>query len=228
MKRRRTYAIAGWIGVAALCLFLARSNTPSVPSKVVPGKNEARTTRTKMVDPGYGTGPYAVPGQDMGTAPNMAPGSGAGTVPNTGSEAVPNTQTGNAGGTANAGTESSVLSLVNAERSKAGLSPLTLNKQLSDVCRTKAQDMRDNNYFDHISPTYGSPSDMIKKFNIPFGAVGENIAAGQQTPAEVMQGWMNSEGHRRNILDPAYTEMGIGNVQGGEMGVYWAQLFINR
>lgn len=189
-------------------------------------------------------GPAAFnPGTGIGTGPAaLNPGVGAGANPymgNTGMTNGPaagngtNMQTGaNPGGTTNAGAaqsaDTAVLALVNGERAKAGLAPLTLNKQLSDVARTKAQDMRDQNYFDHTSPTYGSPSDMIKRFNVQFGAVGENIAAGQRTPAEVMQGWMNSEGHRRNILDPQFTEMGLGSVQGGQMGTYWSQMFINH
>lgn len=122
--------------------------------------------------------------------------------------------------------EQQVISMVNAERTKRGLQPLAANWQLSRVARVKSADMRDRQYFSHTSPTYGSPFDMIKAFNITFHAAGENIAAGQRTAVEVMQGWMNSPGHRQNILNPQYTEIGVGYVTGGSYGVYWTQMFI--
>ena len=122
--------------------------------------------------------------------------------------------------------EEQVIQLVNAERAKAGLRPLANNWQLSRVARIKSQDMRDRNYFSHTSPTYGSPFDMMRAFNISYRAAGENIAAGQRTAAEVMRGWMNSPGHRQNILSTQYTEIGVGYVAGGSYGVYWTQMFI--
>jgi uncharacterized YkwD family protein/spore coat assembly protein SafA len=121
-----------------------------------------------------------------------------------------------------------VVKLVNAERAKAGLAPLKENWELSRVARYKSQDMIDNNYFSHTSPTYGSPFQMMKDFGISYQAAGENIAAGQRTPAEVVDAWMNSEGHRKNILSPTYTEIGIGYVKGGSYGHYWTQMFIKR
>ncbi|WP_134685729.1 SafA/ExsA family spore coat assembly protein [Brevibacillus migulae] len=122
--------------------------------------------------------------------------------------------------------EEQVIQMVNAERAKAGLRPLANNWQLSRVARIKSQDMRDRRYFSHISPTYGSPFDMMRAFNISYHAAGENIAAGQRTAAQVMQGWMNSPGHRQNILNPQYTQIGVGYVEGGAYGVYWTQMFI--
>jgi uncharacterized YkwD family protein/spore coat assembly protein SafA len=121
-----------------------------------------------------------------------------------------------------------VVKLVNAERGKAGLQPLRENWELSRVARYKSQDMIDKNYFSHTSPTYGSPFQMMKDFGISYQAAGENIAAGQRTPAEVVEAWMNSEGHRKNILSPTYTEIGIGYVKGGSYGHYWTQMFIKK
>jgi uncharacterized protein YkwD len=69
---------------------------------------------------------------------------------------------------------------------------------------------------------------MMKQQGIDFKAAGENIAAGQKTAEEVMDGWMNSEGHRANILNPDFTHIGIGYVQGGDYGTYWTQLFIQK
>ena len=119
--------------------------------------------------------------------------------------------------------EKRVVELVNVERAKYGLSALKLNTELSAVARLKSQDMKDKNYFSHTSPTYGSPFDMMKKFGISFRTAGENIARGQRTPEEVVNGWMNSEGHRANILNSSFTEIGVGYVADGN---YWTQMFI--
>ncbi len=119
-----------------------------------------------------------------------------------------------------------VLNLVNAERKKQGLQSLTLSTKLTNVATMKAKDMAVNNYFDHNSPTYGSPFQMMQKYGISYHAAGENIAAGQRTPEEVMQAWMNSSGHRANILNSSYTQLGVGYYKGGSYGVYWVQEFI--
>ncbi len=119
-----------------------------------------------------------------------------------------------------------VLDLVNQERSKQGLQPLTLSEKLTSIANTKAQDMADKNYFDHTSPTYGSPFEMLEHFGVSYKAAGENIAAGQKSAEQVMNDWMNSSGHRANILNENYTELGVGYVQGGSYGTEWVQLFI--
>ena len=92
--------------------------------------------------------------------------------------------------------EEEVLTLVNQERSKIGLKPLQMDWELARVARMKSQDMAQKNYFSHTSPTYGSPFDMMKQFGINFRTAGENIASGQPTPKEVMESWMNSQGHQ--------------------------------
>lgn len=118
-----------------------------------------------------------------------------------------------------------VLKLVNQERAKVGLKALTLSPELTNVATVKAKDMRDKGYFDHTSPTYGSPFDMMSKFGIKYSSAGENIAAGQKTPQEVMNSWMNSSGHRANILNKDYEQLGVGYVEGGSYGTYWVQMF---
>lgn len=118
-----------------------------------------------------------------------------------------------------------VLKLVNQERAKVGLKALTLSPELTNVATVKAKDMRDKNYFDHTSPTYGSPFDMMTRFGIKYSSAGENIAAGQKTPQEVMNSWMNSSGHRANILNKDYEQLGVGYVTGGSYGTYWVQMF---
>ena len=119
-----------------------------------------------------------------------------------------------------------ILKLVNAERQKAGVSALTLSTKLTDIANTKAKDMADKNYFSHDSPTYGSPFDMLKHFGVSYSYAGENIAAGQKSAEEVMNSWMNSSGHKANILNKNYTQLGVGFYRGGQYGTEWVQLFI--
>lgn len=121
--------------------------------------------------------------------------------------------------------EQEVVRLVNAERAKNGLSSLTHNWELSRVARYKSQDMKDNGYFSHQSPTYGSPFQMMKSFGISYRTAGENIAKGQATPQAVVNAWMNSAGHRANILNSSFTEIGVGYVASGR---YWTQMFVGK
>lgn len=118
-----------------------------------------------------------------------------------------------------------VLKLVNDERAKQGLKPLKMSEQLRSIANLKSRDMADKGYFDHNSPTYGSPFQMLQDFGVHYSAAGENIAAGQRTPEQVMQSWMNSSGHRANILNKNFDTIGIGVYEGGSYGIYWTQLF---
>ena len=119
--------------------------------------------------------------------------------------------------------DKSVTAFENEARAANGLQPLTANWELSRVARYKSQDMADRGYFSHTSPTYGSPFQMIRAFGLSFRTAGENIAYGQRTPQQVFQGWMNSSGHRANILSASYTQIGVGYVADGH---YWTQMFI--
>lgn len=121
--------------------------------------------------------------------------------------------------------EQEVVELTNQERAKAGLGALQIDTELSKVAREKSRDMATNGYFDHNSPTYGSPFDMMKNFGITYRTAGENIAAGQRTPQEVVTAWMNSEGHRANILNGEFTHIGVGYVENGN---HWTQQFIGK
>ena len=123
------------------------------------------------------------------------------------------------------GIEQQVLDLVNQERSKAGLKPYSMDWELQRVARIKACDMAENRYFSHTSPAYGSPFDMMKQYGISYRSAGENIAQGQRSPSEVMQAWMNSTGHRENILKPDFTHLGVGYC---ETGNHWVQMFISK
>lgn len=119
--------------------------------------------------------------------------------------------------------EQQVIDLVNEIRGQHGLKPLKGNWELSRVARYKSQDMRDNRYFDHTSPTYGSPFTMMKNFGLSFRTAGENIAKGYASPQKVVEGWMSSSGHRANILGAAFTQIGVGYVKDGS---YWTQMFM--
>lgn len=122
--------------------------------------------------------------------------------------------------------ENEVLRLTNIERSKAGLPALAGNWQLSRVARYKSQDMATKGYFSHQSPTYGSPFDMMESFGLKFSAAGENIAYGQRTPQEVVTAWMNSPGHRANILSRSYSQLGVGLYKTSSGVCYWTQMFM--
>ena len=119
--------------------------------------------------------------------------------------------------------EQEVIRLVNEIRVQNGLSALTYNWELSRVARYKSQDMVDNRYFSHTSPTYGTPFQLIRSFGLSYRSAGENIAYGQRTPQAVVNAWMNSSGHRANILSSSYTQIGVGYVANGH---YWTQMFI--
>lgn len=122
--------------------------------------------------------------------------------------------------------EAEVVRLVNVERQKAGLKPVQASSKLADVARLKSKDMADKNYFSHTSPTYGSPFDMMRQFGINYRTAGENIAKGYLNPASVMNGWMNSQGHRENILNPSFGTLGVGAYKVGNT-IYWTQMFTN-
>jgi uncharacterized YkwD family protein len=121
--------------------------------------------------------------------------------------------------------EQKVVDLTNQERAKNGLPALKVDLTLSKMAHEKSRDMSANGYFSHTSPTYGSPFDMMKKYGISYRSAGENIAMGQRTPEEVVKAWMNSDGHRKNILSPNYTYIGVGYVAQGN---YWTQEFIGK
>ena len=191
----------------------------ATPTKVAPVKAApAKVTPTKVV-PAKATPVKAAPvkAAPAKAAPVAATPAKATTAP-TAAPAL----------TENNKLEKQVVALVNQERAKIGLAPLKDNSQLANVARTKSADMAANNYFSHTSPTYGSPFDMMKKFGITYNAAGENIAMGQPTAASVMTGWMNSPGHKANILSANFTEIGVGVAKDKDGSIYWTQQFIGK
>lgn len=120
-----------------------------------------------------------------------------------------------------------MLDLVNQERSKNGLNPLMADLEVAHVAEVKSQDMVDNNYFSHYSPTYGSPFDMMKSFGVDYLNAGENIA-GNSTVQKAHTALMNSSGHRKNILSPDFTHIGIGVKNSDKYGLMFTQMFISK
>ena len=123
--------------------------------------------------------------------------------------------------------EQEVFNLINAQRTAAGLSALKIDEELQNVARIKAKDMVDNNYFSHNSPTYGTPFNMIKNFGITYKTAGENIA-GNSTNKGAVNAWMNSSGHKANILSSNYNYTGIGVVSSPKYGKIYVQMFIGK
>jgi len=123
--------------------------------------------------------------------------------------------------------EQEVFDLINAKRVANGLSSLRIDDELQNVARIKAQDMVDNNYFSHSSPTYGSPFDMIKSYGIKYKTAGENIAGNSSNSAAV-NAWMNSEGHRANILNSSFNYTGIGVISSPKYGKVYVQMFMGK
>lgn len=123
--------------------------------------------------------------------------------------------------------ELEVFNLINAQRTKNGLSALKIDSEVQNVARIKAKDMVDNNYFSHNSPIYGSPFDMLKSFKVSYKTAGENIAGNSSNSAAV-NAWMNSSGHKANILNSSFNYTGIGVVTGLKYGKIYVQMFIGK
>mgnify|MGYP000448730319 CR=1 FL=1 len=123
--------------------------------------------------------------------------------------------------------EKEVFDLINKQRTNNGLAALKNDSEVQRVARIKAQDMVNNNYFSHTSPTYGSPFDMLKSFKISYKTAGENIA-GNSSNSSAVTAWMNSSGHKANILNSNFNYTGIGVVSSPKYGKMYVQLFIGK
>ncbi len=225
---------------------IARLNKLADPSKIyigeklyipVPGSTTVSkppsTTTTTPPKNGTGSASTTTPNNTTGgggTTTNNK-GNGGGTTTNTGTGSNTGTSSGGnltaPSGNVNVDMAQQILALVNAERKKAGVPLLTLSTEVSSVAQVKAQDMATNGYFDHNSPTYGSPFSMLSSFGVTYRSAGENIAKGQQTASAVMTAWMNSSGHKANILSTNYTQLGVGYAANNGSPV-WVQMFISK
>lgn len=137
-------------------------------------------------------------------------------------------------GTSNSSFAQRVLDLTNQARAQgrtcgttsfAPAAPLAYNAQLTQAAQAHATDMATRNYFSHTSLDGRTVAQRITATGYAWRAIGENIAAGQTTPEQVVAGWLQSEGHCRNIMNPAYKELGVGYAQGGSYRTYWVQDF---
>lgn len=150
-----------------------------------------------------------------------------------GSGSSSNTESGNSNNTQTAqnseinSDEQEVFKLVNQQRTNNGLQALKIDNEVQKVARIKAQDMVNNNYFSHNSPTYGSPFDMLNSFKVSYKTAGENIAGNSSNSAAVTA-WMNSPGHKANILNGNFNYTGIGVVNGSKYGKIYVQMFIGK
>ena len=193
-------------------------NTDNGSGSADTGSDNGSGTADTGSDNGSGT---ADTGSDNGSG-TTDNGSDQGTTGNTGSGTTNNgSDNGSQATTSQSAYADQVVTLVNQERAKAGLPALTSDSKLANMAMDKAKDMYNNNYFDHTSPTYGSPFDMMKQYGISYSYAGENIAKGQRDPQEVMNAWMNSAGHRQNIMSPNFTKIGVAYYNGE-----WVQEFI--
>lgn len=154
-------------------------------------------------------------------APSPSPSASPSPSPSASPSATPSaTPSGSTVGTA---VENEVVRLTNAERAKGGCGPLTHDAKLRTAAFNHSADMSAKNYFSHDSADGRSFGDRLKQAGFSFRAAGENIAKGYQTAAQVVQGWMNSPGHKANIMNCTYTHIGVGHVAAG--GPYWTQDF---
>ena len=148
-----------------------------------------------------------------------------------------NTQTGDSTSNNNSGEqtlqnnmnqdEQEIFNLINQQRMQNGVQSLKVDKEVQRVARIKAEDMVANNYFSHTSPTYGSPFDMLRSFKITYKTAGENIAANSSNDNAVTS-WMNSSGHKANILNSNFNYTGIGVVSSPKYGKVFVQMFIGK
>ncbi len=126
-------------------------------------------------------------------------------------------------------TEQEELRLTNIARAEVGASPLVCDPALTQVARDFSRYMCENAFFSHTGLDGRSPFDRMHDFGITYSSAGENIAAGQSTPADVNESWLNSPGHYANIISTSYHKIGIGYwpCPTGEYGTYWTQDFTN-
>ncbi|WP_030801177.1 CAP domain-containing protein [Streptomyces sp. NRRL S-337] len=148
---------------------------------------------------------------------------GSHTKPSAGTTAKPAASTSAAPSSAPASSAAaSILKLVNSERSKAGCSPLKLNAKLTKAAQDHSKDMAAHRNMSHTGSDGSDPGQRITRAGYNWSAYGENVAYGYSSPESVMKGWMNSPGHKRNILDCSFKELGVGLAQPGD---YWTQDF---
>lgn len=225
MKKRLKFAFTFFLVVGLLVIGIV----PVLASTGNYYSTKYSTGKTYYYNPGsYSTKYYyyyrIIPG--IPSVPKPAqPSQPAPSVPTQPKPTPPTAPTNPAPATGLTADEAKMVNLVNQARTGQGVKPLSVNSQLVTLARRKSQDMVNNNYFSHTSPTYGSPFEMMKNAGIKYSTAGENIA-GAATVESAHQNLMNSPGHRANILNPSFTQIGIGIVSGSRYGKIFTQMFI--
>lgn len=230
LKRLITVGLAVWLGLTCIHNFPVFNPTPvpadapvtvavSEPPQAVPAPTPEVVPAPAVAVP--------VPDQPSAPAPQKQP---SDSVSRAGSPAVKPAPTAPTPSRASAVKPSSnmsaeMLALINSERAKQGLSALVLDSRLSNGAYLKSKDMGVNGYFNHTSPTYGSPFQMMKSLGISYRSAAENIAR-NQTVSRAHTAFMNSAGHRENILDASFRKVGLGFYQSGN-NLYVTQWFTN-
>ncbi|WP_436773009.1 CAP domain-containing protein [Yinghuangia sp. YIM S09857] len=204
----------------------AAPGVPSTPEAVAGGPGAAVSASPPPPSPAAPPATTSVP--PPSTPPAASPTTSPPPVPTTAvpaptSKSPSPAPTASSSGNTGAAYEDKVLSLVNTERAAAGCGPLLADAALRDLARAHSGDMADRGYFAHDTPDGKSPWDRAKAAGIDYLAA-ENIARGQATPEAVMEAWMNSEGHRANILNCGFGKLGVG-VRTGSGGPWWTQEF---
>lgn len=200
----------------------APTGTPSAQPTAAPSDQPttAPTTQPTVAPTATPTTqPTAAPTMRPTTAPTVKPTAMPTVKPTTAPTQAPSTE---------AGMEKEVFTLVNKVRAENGLSALTWADDLANVARAHSRDMINRGFFSHTNPDGQSPFDRLKNNGIKYRTAAENIAYGQRTAEAVMNGWMNSSGHRANILNANVKEIGVGAVKAQNGTVYWTQMFIAR
>lgn len=199
-----------------------RSSIPG-PTTPTPQTQESERIPTQENDQAPQNEPAPTPVEDVPT-PQTGP-LNVGTDNN--NDPTPNIPDENTNASGLTADEQEMVQLVNQARAQNNLPALKVDMEVTNVARIKSQDMIDNNYFSHNSPTYGSPFDMMQDFGIKYVRAGENIA-GDQSVTSAHNALMNSPGHRKNILSPDFTHIGIGIKNGGQYGMMFCQMFISK
>ncbi|MFF8835605.1 CAP domain-containing protein [Streptomyces sp. NPDC015130] len=200
----------------------ASASATASPSASASASKSAAPERTKAAPTKSPRATTAKPATKRPTTPDATPSAQPTTNAPTGG-----TDPGPGGGpqqdTGQSSAADQVIALVNAERAKAGCGALSANATLTKAAQGHSDDMAARDYFDHTNPDGDGPGERVTAAGYPWSTYGENIAMGQSTPEQVMEGWMNSPGHRANILNCDFKEIGVGIHTDG--GPYWTQVF---
>ncbi len=219
-SREGTLAATDGVGLPTV---QAPTTVTTTPSASATPSRSASPTPSKTPRPSHtaSTAPRTSP-----PTPSRSPRATRTPSPSTAAPTATRTGSGSGGGSGSGSAEQQVISLVNAERSKAGCGPLSENALLTKAAQGHSDDMAARNFFDHTNPDGDGPGERITAAGYAWSSYGENIAKGQTTAAQVMDAWMNSPGHRANILNCGFKEIGVGLHTAG--GPYWTQAFGSR